>query len=238
MKTAITINGNPVEVPSDWSEITYGQFLRLKYADTDAKILSVFTGVDSRHFEDIAPNVLQAILLPTYELGEVPTVDSPLILGKPVPKSIGKMEYARKVNCDNLQSKYEDEEMVGRMVAIYCADGIEDEDIDATHERLLNEPITQVISAGKVISEQLVELQKSEEKIPSPQYENEEIRAGIKEFAKYGVFGLVRGISLRHGCTMESVYKWPYNSVLLELRISSEENAYQRKLNKIMSKQK
>jgi hypothetical protein len=238
LKTAITINGKPVEVPSDWSEISYGQFLRLKDADTDAKILSVFTGVDSHHFEDIAPNVLQAILLPTYELGELPTIDNPLILGKPVPTSIGKMEYARKVNCDNLQRKYEDEEVVGRMVAIYCADGIEDEDIEAMHEQLFNEPITQVISAGKVISDQLVELQKSEEKMPSPQYENEEIRAGIKEFAKYGVFGLVREIALRHKCTMESVYKWPYNSVLLELRISAEENAYQRKLNKILSRPK
>jgi hypothetical protein len=238
LKTAITINDKPVEVPSDWSEITYGQYLRLKDADTDAKVLHVFTGVDSHYFEDIAPNVLQAILLPTYELGEVPTIDEPLILGKSVPTAIGKMEYARKVNCDNLQKKYEDEEMVGRMVAIYCADGIEDEDIEATHTNLLNEPITQVMSAGKVISDQLIELQKSEEKIPSPQYESEELRAGIKEFAKYGVFGLVRGIALRHGCTMEDVYKWSYNSVLLELRISAEENAYQRKLNKILSKQK
>lgn len=238
MKTAITINGKPVEVPSSWDEITYGQYLRLKDVETDAETLSIFTGLDLETCQQINPNVIEAILLPTSELGEVPFNDSPTILNKPVPEAIGKLEYARKVNCDNLHRKYKDEELVGRMVAIYCANGIEDEDIEATFEQIMFEPITNVISAGKVISDQLIVLQKSEEKIPQPSYENEELRAGIKEFAKYGIFGLVRGIALRHGCTMDSVYKWPYNSVLLELRISAEENAYQRKLNKIMNRPK
>lgn len=238
MKTAVSINGQPIEVPSDWNEITYGQFLRLKDVKTDTETLSIFTGLDVETCQQINPSVLEAILSPVNELGELPTIDNPLIFGKTVPASIGKLEYARKVNCDNLHRKYKDEEVVGRMVAIYCAEGIEDEDIEATYEQIMNEPITQVISAGKIISDQLVKLQKSEEKIPSPQYENEELRAGIKEFAKYGIFGLVRGIALRHGCTMEDVYKWSYNSVLLELRISAEENAYQRKLNKILNSKK
>ena len=238
MKTAITINGKPLEVPSDWEEITYGQYLRLRQVKTDAEALSIFTGLDLETCQQIDPNVIEAILLPTNELGEVPFNDEPTILNKEVPTSIGKLQYARKVNCDNLHRKYKDEELIGRMVAIYCADGIEDEDIVKAYDLIMNEPITQVISAGKVISDQLIELQKSEEKIPSPSYESEELRAGIKEFAKYGIFGLVRGIALRHGCKMEDVYNWPYNSVLLELRISAEENAYQRKLNRIMNPKK
>lgn len=236
MKTAIKINGNPIEIPTEWGEVTFGQYLKLKDADTDAKMLSAITGIDLKTCEQIDEDYLNAILFPVAELGDVPEVVEPLICGKPVPTNIGRLEYARKVNCDNIARKHEDEEMIGKMVAIYLADGIEDEDIEATYEHIINEPLPNVISAGKMLSDQLSELRKSEEKIPDPSYESEELRAGIKDFAKYGIFGLVRGIALRHHCRMEDVYKWTYNSVLLELKYSADENAYQRKLNKILAK--
>jgi len=236
VKTAIKINGQSVEIPNEWSEVTFGQFLRLKDADTDAKILAAITGFDVELCEQIDADYLNAILLPIAKLGEVPTVDNPLICGKVVPDNIGRMEYARKINCDSLGRKYDNEEAIGRMVAVYLADGIEDEDIDEMYNKVLNEPLPDVIGAGKLLSDQLNKLRESEEKIPSPQYESEELRAGIKDFAKYGVFGLVRGIALRYGCKIEEIYNWSYNSVLLELRYSSEESAYQRKLNRILSK--
>jgi len=236
LKTAIKINGQAVEIPTEWSEVTFGQFLRLKDADTDAKMLHALTGIDIEVCEQINVDYLNAILLPVIELGDVPDIDNPLIFGKEVPANIGRMEYARKVNCDNLARKYSDEEAIGRLVAIYMADGIDDEDIEDAYNRVLNEPFPSVIGAGKLLSEKLKKLNESESKIPSPVYESEELRAGIKDFAKYGVFGLVRGIALRHHCKMEEVYQWPYNSVILELRYSAEESAYQRKLNRILNK--
>ena len=238
MKTGITVDGSPINIPSDWSEVTFGQFLSMKDSDTDAEMLAALSGLNVETCKLIEPDIIAAIILPSTELGEPEIVNDPIIFGKPVPKAIGKLEYARKVNCDALTKKYEGEEMVGRMVAVYMAEGIEDEDIDDTYQQLLKEPFINVVSAGKAISDQLIELQRSEEKIPTPQYESEEIRAGIKDFAKYGIFGLVRGIAMRHHCKMEDVYSWPYNSVLLELRISADENAYQRKLNRILSKKK
>lgn len=236
MRTGITINDTPVEVPSSFDEITFGQFIKLKEAETDSETMSVLTGIDVEVCKLIPTETMDVILAPASNLGDIEHIDKPLIFGKPVPTNIGQLEYARKVNCDNLSRNYKDEEIVGRMVAIYCADGIDDKDIEAAYSEVLNESIVNVISAGQVISEQLKQLQKSEEKIPPPSYESEELRAGIKEFSKYGVWGVVRGIALRHHCTMEDVYKWSYNSVLLELRYSAEENAYQRKLNRILSK--
>lgn len=238
MKTGVTINGQPIEIPVTWEEVKFGQFLSMKDSDTDAEMLAALSGLNVETCKLIEPDIIAAIILPSTELGEPEIVNDPIIFGKPVPKAIGKLEYARKVNCDNLSRRYNDEEMVGRMVAIYCADGIEDKDIEDSYSRLLNEPFQMVISAGKLISDQLVQLQKSEEKIPSPIYESEELSAGIKDFSKYGIFGVVRGIALRHGCKLEDVYAWPYNSVLLELRISAEESAYQRRLNRIMNRKK
>ena len=238
MKTSITINDKPVEVPSSFDELTFGQFLRLKESNTDAETMCVLTGIELDVCQNISPELMNVILAPASDLGEVVYLDKPTVLGKPVPDNLGKMEYARKVNCDNLSRNYKDEEMVGRMVAIYMAEGIEDEDIEATYNLILNESFTNVVSAGKMISEQLVKMSESEAKIPSPQYESAELQAGIKNFSKYGVWGVVRGIALRHGCKMEEVYSWSYNTVLLELKYSAEENSFQRRLNRIMNKAK
>jgi hypothetical protein len=81
-------------------------------------------------------------------------------------------------------------------------------------------------------------MQKAEESIKAPEYESEEYLAGIGDFKKYGVFGLVRGIALRFHCTKDDVYKWSYNSEILELRYSADESAYARKLNKALSRKK
>ena len=233
MITAIKIDGQPVSVPSTWHELTYGQSLRLMDA-TDVEAMHVLTGIGLDVCQRVRPELIAAIVYPSTVMGEPELIDSPMIFGNEVPRRIGSMEFARKVNVDALK----DDDRVGRMVAIYCADGIEDEHISASYSRVMNEPFTHVLSAAKIISDQLISLKKSEEKIQSPEYESEELRAGIKDFSKYGVFGLVRGIALRHHCTFEDVYRWPYNSVLLELRISADENAYQRRLNRILSSKK
>ena len=238
MKTAVTINDQTVNVPSSWHEVSYAQFLAITKATTDAETLAALSGIDLELCEQIQPNLIAAILQPSSEMGEPEQVHNPLIFGKPVSDAIGTLEYARKVNCDALHGKHEDGVMLGRMVAIYCAEGIEDKDIEAAYDALMDEPFLSVYSAATLLSNQLVELQKGEKLIKQPEYESEEFSAGIHDFKKYGVFGLVRSIALKHHCTIEDVFKWSYNSVLLELQISADENAYQRKLNKILSRKK
>lgn len=238
MKTGITINDQPVEVPDNWGDVSFGQFLQLKDAKTDADTMSALTGIDLHICKNVAPEMINVILFPAADMGEIPSIDNPQILDKPVPTEIGKMECARKFNCDNLSRNYEDEEMIGRMVAIYMAKGIKDEDIESTYKLILDEPLPNVVSAGKILSDQLQELRKREEKIPEPEYESEEFSAGISEFKKYGVWGVVRGVALRHYCTMDDVFKWSYNKLLLELQYSAEENRYQRKLNRMYNSKK
>ena len=238
MKTGITINDQHVSIPYTWEDVTFSQYLSMKDCKDDAALLSVLTGFNIELCQQIKPEILSAILSPVESLGEPEMLEDVQILGGPVPSRVGSMEFARKVNCDALSRNYQDEEMIGRMVAIYCSQGIEDEDIELTYALILSEPVTHVVSAGRLISNQLIELQKNEKLIKQPEYESEEWSAGITEFKKYGVFGLVRSIALRHHCTLEDVFKWSYNSVLLELQYSADENAYQRKLNKILNRKK
>ena len=105
-------------------------------------------------------------------------------------------------------------------------------------KKVLGENFICVFSAGQKLIEQLNKLNESEKKISSPNYRSEEIRAGINDFKKYGVMSLVRGIALKWGISKDDVFKWSYNEVLLELKISADENNYQRKLSEILNPKK
>jgi hypothetical protein len=238
LRTAITINGQPVTIPATWAELTFGQALALESATTDAEILAAVSGLPLDTCQSIRPELMPAILWPINELGEVPQ-SGEWTLTMPRPRPLGSMEFARKVNVDALSRTDADPtEVMGRTVAIYCAEGIEDEDIEACYARLMDEPFPSVADAARYLSGQLAELVKAEAAIKSPEYDAEEWQAGIDDFKKYGTFGLVRSIALRHHCTDEDVYRWSYNKVVLELQYAADENAYQRKLNRILSRKK
>lgn len=237
MISPIKINGKPVFIPSDWSELTFGQFLSIQKSQTDAEILSAVSGIELETCEQLQPELISILLSPLllFVNEEVPGVETnPLN----VPLKIGKMEYARKINCDAASKKYTGIELIGKFVSIYCCEGIKDEQISAFEKEVNSHLFINVYSAGKVIIEQLNKLNESEKKIPQPQYRSEEIQAGVNEFKKFGVAGLVRSIALRWGVSKETIYNWSYNEVLIELKISAEESRYQRKLNEILSKPK
>lgn len=238
MKTAIKINGQHVTIPEVWEDVTLKQAIKINASKSNAEVLHVISGIDLETCEQIRPEQLAAIIWPINALGDLPTSED-WQLPMQQPKVLGSMEFARKVNVDALaRLKLEPIEMMGQIVAIYCADGIEDEDIERCYLSVLDMPFPHVADAGKYISERLTEMAKGEALIKSPEYESEEWQAGINDFKKYGTFGLVRSISLRHHCSDQDVYKWSYNKVLLELQYAADENAYQRKLNKILSKKK
>jgi hypothetical protein len=235
LKTAITINGQTVTISATWEELTLKQAIALNIAKTDAEVLASVSDIDADTCAKINPQQLAAIIWPINAMGELPTSDEwSLPLTK--PKALGSMEFARKVNVDGLaRLKLEPIEVLGRVVAIYCATGIEDTDIESCYSDVLNMPFPSVADAGRYLTNQLAEISKMEAAIKTPDYESEEWQAGISDFKKYGTFGLVRGIALRHHCSDEDVYRWSYNKVVLELQYAADENAYQRKLNKILS---
>lgn len=240
MQSPFKINGTSIEIPLGWDELTFGQFLAIKQSKTDNEVLSRLTGIDIDLCDQIPPETLLIILSPLLSITqeEAPQVEVETICGEPVPLKIGKKEFARKVNCDAAMKKLKDIELIGRIVSVYCSQGTEDIDIENFEKKLLSERFIFVFSAGRILLEQLGKLNESEKKIPATQYRSEEIRAGVNEFKKYGVVGLVRGIALKWGISKQDVFKWSYNDVLLELKISADENNYQRKLQEILSPKK
>lgn len=240
MKTALKINDLPVEIPVSWDELTFGQFLNITKADTDAQILSAATGIDLQLCEQVNPELLSILLQPLIELiQEQPqATEVEIIAGETLPLKIGRKEFARKVNCDAAMKKFKGMELIGRIVSVYLSPGIDDTDIENFEKKVLSEKFLVVFSAGQNLILQLNKLNESEKKIPPPRYRSEEIRAGINDFKKYGVISLVRGIALKWGISKDDVYRWSYNEVLLELKISADENNYQRRLSEILNPKK
>lgn len=240
MRTAIKINGEPLNLPTEWSDLTVKQYRDVKTMTEPHAILSSLSGISVDTCKEITPEYFSILLDPVAQLldSEIPIVSVTDIDGIEVPKDIGKKEFSRKANADASFKKEKDENFLLRLAAIYLAKGTEDTDIALMEAQLLTKNFIKVISAGHQLFANYALLCRSESKIPSPEYEPEELSAGVKKFAQYGVFGLVRSIALRYGTTIDEVYKWPYNRVLLELKISADESIYDRKLRKILNRKK
>lgn len=240
MKTALIINDVPVELAYSWEELTCQQYFDVIRSQDDVGAFAALTGIDAGICKQMQPDVLKTILEPVRKFmqEEIPVYEIKSIAGKSAPEDIGKKEYARKANVDHYAKKVSQIELLFKTACIYLSSGIEDEDIKATEQELMKEKFTDVISIGSDLFKNYILLCKSESKIPAPQYEPEELQAGVKDFQKYGVHGLVRSIALRWGVSTDDIYKWPYNKVLLEIRITADENSYERRLRKILSPKK
>lgn len=240
MKTALIINDVPVELAYSWEELSCQQYFDVIRSQDDVGAFAALTGIDAGICKQMQPDVLKTILEPVRKFmqEEIPVYEIKSVAGKTAPEDIGKKEYARKANVDYYSKKVSQVELLFKISCIYLAAGIEDEDITAVENELLKEKFTDVISIGSDLFKNYILLCKSESKIPAPEYEPEELQAGVKDFQKYGVHGLVRSIALRWGISTDDVYKWPYNKVILEIRITADENSYERRLRRILSPKK
>ena len=238
MNTSVIINGQPVNLPFDWNDVTVQQFICIKQNKQSFEILSMLSGIDSAICKHIDIETISLILSPVAAMldTEIPVIDVNEVAGVKVPNNIGVLQFARKVNADSAFKKSQDEFFFLKLAAIYLAAGSQDEDILAMEEKLLTEQFVKVVSVGHKLFKNYVLLCKSESKIAAPEYEPEEIAAGIKDFQKYGVFGIVRSIALRYSKDTEEVFGWSYNRVLLELKMSADENKFERKLRSIVNR--
>lgn len=232
------INGKPIEMPTGWHGITVELYHAIM---NDAKAgtydcLGLITGVDPKQlpqwFGDAAITMLGEAMA-----GELPTEPVSLINGNELPSDIGSLEFARKVNADIAISKIKDPiEVALLVVASYLADGIDDSDIDNAKADLAGVTIPELWGAFLFINGQMKAMAEQEAKMPTFTPTNDEYRAGVDVFKKYGIFALVRQLALRYGQTFEQVYAWSYNQVMLELRYSTEEAIYTRRLHEILNR--
>lgn len=161
-----TINGKPINYPSKWEDLTFGQYLEVMDLKNDSiKMVSIFSGLDYEYLKDATIVNLEALLEASNFVLTKPEWDTyyPQIGPYKLPpnkdgkfdirfESMGQFEDARatmlKANGVNEHTK-----AYGRYVAIYLQkirDGkYQPNKVKEMEEEVLTFPAFQVISLGQ-----------------------------------------------------------------------------------------
>lgn len=235
IKTAITIDEKPVHIPSGWQDVTMGMFILLMEPIDSSQLCSILTGLSKGTVEQLSEQTIEIIISPCNEwVGEkLPDVTEHSFK---LPDDIQQMELARRINAEYMLKDCNFFVGFSKLLSIYLAASIEDEDIEKMWAELMMKPCIEVIAAGKQLFKQYQRLCEDEAKLPKPTRRNEEQRAGIKELDKFGIFAFVDGLAKGDILKHDEIYKQPYAKVMLKARMNTEVSNYQIRLSDIINK--
>lgn len=233
MKTAVKINGQNVNVPADWSEVTYGLMKNVRGVTDNYMLISFLTGIELEAVKTIPEETINIMLHPcSLWLDEpMPEITKHSL---PIPSDIQEKEFARRVNAEHMLKEADEFLACGIILSIYLAASIEDEAIEAQAIEVDKMPVLEVIAAGRELLEQYKKLCQDESKAPKPQRRSEEERAGIGELDKFGVFAFVDGLAGGDILKHDLIYSQPYRVVMLKAHMNTEYANYHRRLAEIM----
>lgn len=72
----------------------------------------------------------------------------------------------------------------------------------------------------------------------SADYTEDEVKAGVRKFDRFGMFGTVLNLAGGKVWMMDAVWQLPYNQIFLSLAYSKQQREYQRKYDKILKRKK
>jgi hypothetical protein len=164
------VNGNPVQIPSSWDEVTFGQFLKLVDAKDYTQILSAVL--------DMPPEIIAKAdfvgLRHVYRALKFVQTQAPV---EQYPKKIGKYEIPKDISFQSVGQfealrneiiKAQGMDLHGQTkalavyAAIYCQPQNGDEfDIEKSYwlsESFMSYPCTEVMSAGSFFRDNLLSI--------------------------------------------------------------------------------
>lgn len=199
------------------------------------QLCSILTGLSKGTVEQLSEEIIEIIITPCKEWvdGGLPEATEHSFK---LPEDIQQMEFARRINAEYLLKNCNFFVGCSKLLSIYLAASIEDEDIEKKWAELMLMPCIEVIAAGKQLLKQYEKLCEDEAKLPKPIRRNEEQRAGIKELDKFGIFAFVDGLAKGDILKHDEIYKQPYAKVMLKARMNTEVSNYQIRLSDIINK--
>lgn len=106
-----------------------------------------------------------------------------------------------------------------------------------TEDQVMHKSLLSVYNFGRSIYRELERLAIRDQEAFKYEPTSEEIKAGYNQI-NHGVFGVVDSIARRMGMQHDEVFLLPEKRVFAMLKIDFDNMMYQKKLNKIISKQK
>lgn len=245
------------EVPSNWNELTLHQAIELtKIKDSEdiAMFLSVITGLPYDDAKRISLGDLVFLLGPVLEFLK-DDLDNEQLMNQPLPGKIviddiiierfnspGQMVWAQHLSFQTVtaNNKISDIEKLPDIIAICIQNP--DEYSEIKSEELKPKILKMCINdsfalAGYFLKSITYFYQRNKLNIDE-NYTSEQIRAGIKEFSKFGAFNSIDTLAGGDITKWGKVVMLPMSDVMLKLMMNQQQYRYQKKYNEIMSKKK
>ncbi|GAB3822222.1 hypothetical protein [Pontibacter rugosus] len=235
-----TINQEQRYARTEWAELTLGEYLAIAASDSTNESLCLLSGLTPAEMEhpQAAPIVQACHAL----LESEPFGIKPEWLGQKLGgDAIGKMELSRKY----LREHEEPEQAFPFLYAVYRWP----EDYDAVYamsgagfpaellEKAKAVPLVEVLGAVFHIMSEMQELDKRYGPLLEKEPTEEQYRAGIDRFEKYGFYATLTSYCSGDMTRAKELLQLPANVFYTMLCIDTERSDYEEKYREIMSKQ-
>lgn len=245
------------QVPTDWSELTLDQTIRLlqiKDQEDWAAFLNVLTDlpyedccrISQRDFIILLTPVLEFLKkdLNNDELMNRPLPDKIELAGKIITKynKPGEMVWAQHLSFENISANKEisDIEKLPDIIAICIQEPetFSEKISEQIKPDILKLSLMDAFAIGGHFLKAITEFYKRNKLKDGIEYSSEQIRAGIKEFSKFGAFNSIDTLAGGDITKWSQVVMLPMSDVILKLMMNQQQYRYEKKYHEILSKKK
>lgn len=228
------INDHPVTCPGGWEDLTLGQVLDME-GKTIQEQLSILTGVDLSSLGDEAFILFAVVIEWLVEPPDWTNLPLPQkFLRQEIPFPLGSKCFGQKLYAQDLLTRKPS--AFDELIGIYFAKVFDDKDIDYVTEKVRKQSCIEAVPVALWLRGEVIKLMEKESKLLKSEATNEEKRAGLKNFDKFGSFNLIDTLAGGDILKHDEIYKQTYDRVFLKLYRDLEVSNYQRKLTEIYSK--
>lgn len=254
-------NKNKFEIPINWDEVILEQSINLsKYINQNKDeeewvlVLSAFTGLPISDCKRFDLNDVNKFLLPALNFLNEP-FDKEELFSRPIPTEIkigdlvikkfysaGQLSWSQHLNFESVinDKSLSDIEKLPKIISI-CIQKPDQFDEEVAEKMIPEILKMELLKAFAISNYFITDIKNFYEKINFKndiEYTTEQIRAGIKEFSKFGVFNSIDSLAGGDITKWNQVVMLPMADVVLKLKINNQQSRYEKKYHEIISKKK
>lgn len=239
-----TINGKTIDCPTNWNEISLELLLKLE-GKTIHQRLAIVTGLSIKEVKTLEPQIDQLFGIVLHWMTRQPNFSKiPLpdeFLGHKLPFNLKKKTFGQKLYAQQIITKATPAEIVQSfpdLIAAYLTNEFNDDSIEHYTQLAREAKAIEAVPVALWLQKEVISILESENKLLKNEPSNEERRAGLKNFDKFGSFNLIDTLAGGDILKHDAIYQQNYERVFIKLLRDLEVSKFQRRLNEIYTQKK
>ncbi len=239
-----TINSKTIDCPTNWHEVSLELLLKLEGKNIYQK-LAIVTGLSVGEIKALEPQIDQLFGVVLQWMTRQPDFSKiPLpqeFLGHPLPFDPKKKTFGQKLYAQQIVTLPTAEKIVQsfpELIGTYLTDEFNDERIEHYTQLARDAKAIEAVPIALWLQKEVIKILESENKLLKNEPTNEERRAGLKNFDKFGSFNLIDTLAGGDILKHDAIYQQNYERIFIKLLRDLEVSKFQRRLNEIYSQRK